>query len=126
MQELKEKFEGYFNLDERELNMLINLFDKIELSKGDAFLHQGDTCKELAFIKEGIFRISTLINGIDATQWIATEEYYITDLANFMQGSKSRWDIVALTDSTLYSISKSNYDTIDSFIPDWSKKRRSF
>lgn len=126
MQQLKEQFQKYFKIEESQLDMLVALFNKVELSKGDVFIHQGYTCKELAFVKDGILRISTQTGGADITQWIATQGYYITDLVNFMQGAKSRWKITALTDSVLYSISKSNYDTIETFIPGWAAKEKDF
>lgn len=126
MQQLKEQFRGYFDIEESQLDTLVGLFDKVELSKGDTFLHQGCACKEIAFVKEGVLRISAPVDGDDITQWIATPGYYVTDLVNFMQGTKSRWTITALTDSVLYSISKPNYDKLETLIPDWGKKEKEF
>lgn len=126
MHKLEEQFQKYFDIDETQLDKLLRLFDKVELTKGDVFIDQGYICKKLAFIENGIFRISTQITDTDITQWIATEGYYITDLANFIQGAKSRWKITALTDSVLYSISKLDYDTIENFIPNWAAKEKAF
>lgn len=126
MEQLKNQFRSYFNIEDSLLDILVTLFDRKELFKGDVYIHQGYICKELAFVKEGIFRISTQIEDKDITQWIATQGYFVSDLVNFVQYDKSRWTITALTDSTLYSISKSNYDKIGTFIPDWYTMEKSF
>lgn len=126
MQQLKQQFQQYFNVEESQLDTLVSLFDKVELAKGDIYIHQGYICNKLAFVKEGILRISAQIDSHDITQWISTKGYYVTDLVNFMQGTRSRWNITALTDSVVYSISKSNYDKIENHIPDWSKKEKAF
>lgn len=126
MQNLKEQFKEYFDIEESLLDKLVSLFEKVKLAKGDIYIHEGYTCNKLAFVKEGILRISTQIDGDDITQWISTPGYYVTDLVNFMQSGKSRWKITALTNSVLYSISKSDYDKIENCIPDWTKKEKAF
>lgn len=126
MEQLKEQFRGYFGFDEDKLDYLVSLFEKRILAKGDVFIQQDRLCKDLAFVKEGIIRVSTLLDGKEITQWIATKGYYITDLVGFLESSKSRWNISALTDSVIYSISKHNYDKIQTSIPEWNHKERQF
>ena len=122
MQDLKEQFSTYFDTGDDKLDSVISLFDKKHLNKGQVFIRQGDICKYLAFVKQGIMRVSTVINGKEITQWIATKGYYITDLAAFITGGRSRWTITALNNTTIYSISKSDYEQIGKIIPDWNIK----
>lgn len=126
MEQLKAQFKDYFNIDEEKLNPLLDLFEIKILNKGDLFLHSQTYCKELAFIKEGIIRVSADYDGKDITQWISTKGYYVCDLDSFFFNTKSRWNIIALTTTRLYSITRSNYDRINEIIPDWNIKEKQF
>lgn len=126
MEQLKAQFKDYFNINDNNLDSLLGLFEIKTLDKGDFYLHSESYCKELAFIKEGIIRISADYDGKDVTQWISTKGYYVCDLDSFLFNTKTRWNITALTTTTLYSISKTNYDRIYQIIPDWNLKEKQF
>lgn len=126
MEKLKMHFQTYFNLEDKQLDTLVSCFTKEEIKKGGIFIKQGYTCNKFAFIENGIFRVSTIVDDSDITQWIATSGYYVTDLVNFIQDEKSRWTITALTDCTIYSILKSDYNRIEGLINNWNKIERTF
>ncbi len=126
MDKLKEYLANYFKINRGSLEDVAGLFEVKLLDKGDFFLHAGKRCTEMAFVKDGILRISALADDKEITQWIMTEGYFATDLNSFIFGAPGRWNIRALSNSVLYSISKSNYEKMGRMVPNWPSLEREF
>lgn len=126
MDQLEEYLVNYFKINSESLDAVAGLFEVKLLDKGDFFLNAGKRCNEMAFVKEGILRISALADGKEITQWIMTEGYFATDLNSFIFGDPGRWNIQALSNSVLYAINKSNYEKIGKMVPNWPSLEREF
>jgi len=126
MTELQLYIKSYFGIEESKLQLLAEFFVVEELTKGSSFTEVGKRCNKLSFIKSGYLRISNTHNGKDVTQWISSQGEFLTDLNSIIFGNASRWDIVALTDCELYTISKENYDRIGELIPEWHQLEKMF
>lgn len=126
MTELQLYIKSYFGIEESKLAILEELFEAETLQKGSTFAETGKRCNKLSFIKSGFLRVFNHHDGKDVTQWISTEGEFITDLSSIIFGNPSRWDIVALTDCAVYTISKENYDRIGTLIPEWHQLEKMF
>jgi len=60
------------------------------------------------------------------TQWIANQGMFLTDLSSFIFNTSSRWNIQALSNCELYSISKENYHTIGVDVHNWPELEKLF
>jgi CRP-like cAMP-binding protein len=113
---IKSYFEG---LSTNDAARLLTYFKPIELKKGDYLCPIDRKCDQLAFVQHGLLRMYALQDGKEVTQWISYAGYFATDLSSFMFDTPARWRIQALTDSTVFSISKADYILLPSVLPEW-------
>lgn len=126
MEQLRIKLEKGFYIKQEMFDSVCDLFDIKVIRKGELFIKSDTYCKQLGFIKDGLMRVFALHDGKEVTQWISREDNYITDLASFLFNVPTRWNIQALTDCTLYTISQSNYSRIGNLIPNWAEIEKQF
>ncbi len=120
MSELEHYIKTYFEIiKEEDLNKIVSLFEKKTLKKGEFLLKSGKICSNLSFVNAGLLRMYLTNEDKEITQWISTKGYFSTDLTSFIFNSPSKISIQALTDTEVYSISKTNYESIDKLVPDW-------
>ncbi len=126
MNDLQQYIQTYFGIEESKLVLLEDLFMEESLSKGVAFASVGKRCSKLSFIKSGYVRVFNHHEGKDVTQWLSSQGEFITDLSSLIFNTPARWDIEALTDVELYTITKENYDRIDTLLPAWHQLEKMF
>ncbi len=126
MNDLSDFLALHFGLSYEDIENIASFFEEEKLEKNDYFLHKDKACKKMSFIKDGILRLYSLIDGKEVTLWIATNGYFISDLDSFTFNKPARWNIQALTETSLYTISKGDYDKIGSLIPNWKDIENQF
>jgi len=127
MSELEQYISSYFGVvDKNDLQKIGFLFKKTEIKKGEFYLKTSKTCKTLSFIQEGMLRIFVNTPDKEITQWISTPGYFITDLSSFINETPARWNIQALTDTIIYTISKEDYKSISTLVPIWNELEKMF
>ena len=127
MSELAQYIKSYFGVvQEKELETIVSLFKKTSLKKGDYFLKSGKVSNQLSFIQSGLLRIFVSTEEKEITQWISTQGYFVTDLSSFIFQTPARWNIQALSDADLYTISKEDYNKIGKLIPAWNELEKLF
>ena len=117
---------AYFILDNDSIQKLSSLFKPEVISKNDFFTQENKNCDKLSFIKKGFLRVSKLHNDKDVTQWIASQGELITDLSSLIFDTQAQWNMQALTDCEVYTISKKDYQSLAQVIPDWVKAEKLF
>ncbi|MFZ9846790.1 MAG: Crp/Fnr family transcriptional regulator [Flavobacteriales bacterium] len=127
MSELAQYIKSYFGVvQEKELETIVALFKKTTLQKGDYFLKTGKPSNHLSFIQSGLMRIFVSNEEKEITQWICTKGYFITDLSSFIFQTPARWNIQALTNVELFTISREDYNKIGQLIPAWHQLEKLF
>lgn len=126
MNELENYIQSYFGIEHADLQKLVSLFKLEKLQKGDFFIESGKPCDKLSFIKSGLLRIYVQTPEKEVTQWISTTGYFVTDLSALVFNKPSRWNIQALTEVELYTISKKDYQNIGHLIPQWYQLEKLF
>jgi len=124
--ELEQYIQNYFEANEANLSAIAAAFTYETVSKGDYLLKQGRYCNRLSFVKSGLIRIYAHKEDREVTQWISTAGYFTTDLASFVFSTPARWNLQALADCELYTISKEAYDKLGNEIPEWHKLEKLF
>lgn len=123
----KEQYIGtYFGIHSELLPQTSTFFKEQPLLKHQFFCRQGRPCKSLSFIRSGAIRVYSYQDGKEVTQWIAGEGELITDLSSIMFGTIARWEIQALSDCVLFTISQSDLERLGDFIPDWPVLEKKF
>lgn len=94
--------------------------------KGDYFLKTLQYSNRLSFVEKGYLRMYANHQDKEITQWISGPGYAEVDLSSFLFGERSRWNIQALEDSTIFSIYKSDYKELNSMLADWQEIENKF
>ncbi len=92
-------------LDPATLELVRAAFERHPAPKGTQLLHQGDICKHLYFLSEGISRSYSLRDGQDITNWFSFRNDFITSYSSFFPKAPSYESIQMLTDGVLFRIS---------------------
>lgn len=96
-----------------ELNDILNHFTMKLVSKNEILVNQGEICKYLYFIEQGMGRSYYLNeNQKEITQWFFGKGKFMTSADSFFQKKPSLYYLEVLEDSILYLISKENLDKL--------------
>jgi len=126
MTELESYINNFLGIPREKLADLATLFKPESVHKNDFHTRAGEACKKLSFIKSGHFRVFALKEGKEITQWIGSDNEFITELSSLIFNTPSRWNIQALTDCEIYSISKFDYERIGEVVPEWKDLEKLF
>lgn len=127
MSELAKYIESYFGVAQaKELDNIVSLFKHTQIKKGDYFLKSGHTSDKLSFVQSGLMRLYVSTPEKEITQWISSKGYFVVDLSSFIFETPARWNIQALTNTELYTISKDDYNSIGKIVPQWTQLEKLF
>jgi len=127
MTDLEQNITSYFGvMQANDLQKITSLFHPTTLKKNDFFLKYGKPCDKLSFIQSGLLRIYVDVGDKEVTQWISTKGYFVTELSSLLFQAPARFNIQALTDATLYTISAADYKKIGDLVPQWHQLEKLF
>lgn len=92
-------------ISQATLEVLEEVFRIEERKKGELLLRQGEVCKNLYFLAEGICRSYSIKEGNDITTWFSFKDDFITSFTSFFPKEPSYENIEMLSDGCLYRIS---------------------
>lgn len=118
--ELKEALIDLFDVSSPDAAFIASKFKAESLSKQDYLLREGQYSRKLSFIASGLLRFYVQTERAEVTQWIGGPSYFATDIAAFLFGTAARWNIQALTDVKLWSLSETEYRELEQHFPDWN------
>jgi CRP-like cAMP-binding protein len=126
MIELEDYIKTYFGIPEEKVKKVCQLFHVETLKKGSYFLKRKQFCNRFSFIQSGLLRVYSTHKQKEITQWIASKGYFVTDVYAFVFNQRSRWNIQAINDCSLISISETNYQNIKTIVPNWDELEKKF
>lgn len=127
MTELEQYIKSYFGVvNTDDLKTIVSLFNLTTIKKGEFLLKAGKRCDNLSFVQSGLLRVYISTDEKEITQWISTKGYFSTDLSSFVFETTSRASIQALTDTEVYSITKTDYKKIGEQVPKWHELEKLF
>ncbi|MGE8431054.1 Crp/Fnr family transcriptional regulator [Chryseobacterium joostei] len=112
-----------FNLfSESEIEEFLQLFELRKVNKNEYFIHEGERCREVAFIKSGIFRSFYLSDdGKDMTYCFRFPNTLMAAYSSFISGSLSKENMQAINDAELLVLKKESMDAIVQDDLNWTK-----
>ena len=119
MEPLRECISNQINIDKDALDDIVSSFEIRKIKKGQFFLESGKNSKEMAYIESGYLRMYDIADGKEITFWIASEGKFITSLSSFVLECENYWNIQALTDCSLFVITKENHFELCKRQPKW-------
>ena len=119
---IKNYLKSYNILTDDEIEIFIQKTTKRNLNKQDYFIKEGETCKEVAFVLNGIFRSFYISDKEEEiTYCITFPDNLMTAYSSFITGQSTVENIQAITNVELLIIPKSTIDDFVSKNPNWTK-----
>jgi len=125
--------ENLISFLEKDLNIPKNLIPKItafykeeQLSKGQFLVKKNQFCHKLVLIEQGYFRFFSLSDKKVITHWIFGKNQLVTDVSSFFLQEPAKWNIQTLTDTTVFTLTYSNYQKLRKEIPQWDNYEKLF
>lgn len=123
---LEEQIQSYFGIEDRALSEVARLFKSEQINKGDFHTKLNQNTVRLSVLTEGYLRIYNDHDGKEITQWISSPGQFVTEISSLLFDRPSRWNIQALTDCKLQSISTTEYKKLNDTIAGWPRLEKLF
>ena len=105
---------------------IIAFYHEETLPKNDFLVKKGQYCSKLCFIENGYLRFFTRSEKKTITHWIFGKDQLITDVASFFLQEPAKWNIQALTDTSVYTLTSDNYQKLRREVPEWDHYEKLF
>ena len=102
------RIKAYILLEDHEVEFIKNLFKEEHYANNEVLHREGNVCKKLYFVADGIVRFSQLADGEERTYFIRSEGEFCNDLESFLNQIPSKNSISAVGKITVLSITYSN------------------
>lgn len=116
---LKSELINVFDLSKEEVEIVYPYFKQINFKKGEFFIQENQPVERMGIIKNGITREYFIDKDQEITKFIATEGDFISDASGLNLSTKSRWNIKAVTECEIYTISKNQLEQIRQKMDRW-------
>ena len=115
---LFEKFDEKIRLTDEEKELCRTFFTPKKLRKKQYLLQEGDVCKYVAFVEQGMLRSYSIDEkGSEQIMQFAFEGWWISDHLSFLTGEPSNFNIDALEDCELLLLSRQAEEQLMEKIP---------
>ena len=126
MSALESYISTHFGVTRQEAEAVATAFRPQSVAKGSHVLRSNGMCHWLSFVQSGYVRFYAQHGEKEVTQWIGSQGYFVTDLASFVLDAPARWNIEALTDCELFTISRDDYRSLSKLVPNWDQLDKLF
>ncbi len=120
MQSLISFLRNDLAIPEQLIPEITPFYTQEKLRKNDYLVKKGKPCLKLGLIERGYIRFFTYSDKKEITHWIFGAGQLITDVASFYLSEPAKWNIQALTDTTLYSLSQADFQRLTQTLPAWN------
>lgn len=112
----------HITLSSEEKDHISQLVVEEKLEKNDFVIQQSNPCQHICFVNSGALRAFHLTpNGKEHTIMFAVSDWWITDMHCFLNEQPAMVSIKAVEPSSIYKLSKSNFDALFIEIPAFNK-----
>lgn len=119
---MKEFLDSYRFLQDSEIDEVAKFATIKQLKKGEYFIRQGEVCKEIAFVKTGIFRnFITSNSGEESTYCITLPNNSISSYTSYITGNATVENIQAIANSEIFILQKEVLDKAINENNNWMK-----
>ncbi|MCA6066411.1 Crp/Fnr family transcriptional regulator [Chryseobacterium sp. RG1] len=121
MEFIKSILADTVGIKESSIQSLLELVTERKISKNEFLIQEGQTCNFVGFVKEGVLR-SFVYSKVEEHN----NDFYFPNtiacaLTSFLTSEKTNCNIQALSDSTIFCLSRQQLDSIMSQNMEWLK-----
>lgn len=122
MNALIKLFDSILPLSDTEKSVITDHTSLETLKKGELYCTQGQVCRKMGFVVDGVFKVvRTNEQGNDYILYFTNEGHFVVDLDSFSQQVSGEETIEALTECTVITITKKDFDFLEKTLPAFSK-----
>lgn len=115
-------FNSVFSLSKEDITLLNNRLSIERISKNHSYCTQNTICKKMGFVLDGIFKVEkTNELGNKYIPYFITKDHFAVDILSYTTNTISDENIIALTECTVATITKKDYDFLEKNISNFSK-----
>lgn len=112
----------HIDLTKDEIAFFISLLQEQQVTKKDFILKEGQLCKSISYVHSGTLRAYySDKEGKESTIMFAIADWWITDMFCFINQQPAMLHIEALEQSTIYQLSKNNFDQLCNEVPKFER-----
>jgi CRP-like cAMP-binding protein len=108
-----QEFMRRFGVDDETLTLFCARLSHKRVEKKEFFVRQGETCRHIAFINEGLLRLYYDVEGEEHVRQFHFEQSFCSEYQSFLTERPALMSLQALEDSSLLLISR--HDLYDLF-----------
>lgn len=115
-----EKLTAYFNkvgFVGEDLQRIVGSFQVQKFHKGDFVVEAGKVSRYIGIVETGMFQYYVLKDGEEKTSYVSIENTWLASLHSFISGKPAMENIRALTDGSIYMLSKENLKKLVDELP---------
>ncbi|WP_158800188.1 Crp/Fnr family transcriptional regulator [Pedobacter sp. L105] len=121
-EEILRNIKKHISLTEKETSFFISLITAKSLSKKALVLEAGQDCRYLSYVATGALRsYYTDKDGKESTIMFAIADWWITDMYCYLNKKPAMMNIETLEQSTIFQISRTNFDELLEKVPKFEK-----
>ena len=121
MDNLITLFNDILPISTKEENLIKEHLCVDSFSKKHCYLELGKTCNKLGFVENGVFKVSSFKdNGDEYIKYFVTKGHFLIDLNSFFYDTPSTENIIGLTNSTVYNLSRSSFKILENEVANFS------
>lgn len=124
--DLKLFLRTYAQLADGELETIVSNFCAGAVRKGEHLLRQGETCKDLVFVRKGCIRLYYIKDGVEISVWFAFEKSSAIEIYSFISETPSNYYLEAIEDSEILYLPKSELNKLYDKFPIMHTVMRNF
>jgi len=95
-----------------EVNEIMEAFKFKKLGKGDYFVEEGKTSKQIAFVSKGMFQYFYAKDGKEITTYVSGANAFLASLLSFFRQQPSKEYIRALSDAEIWTLHFNDLDKL--------------
>ena len=109
-------------LDEKEAHFFIALLQQQQVAKKEFILQEGQLCKSISYVHSGTLRAYYADKeGRESTIMFGIADWWITDMFCFINQQPAMLCIEAIENSTIFQLSKTNFDLLCHEVPKFER-----
>jgi CRP-like cAMP-binding protein len=123
-----ENYKKYLNsvisMDEQSFEKAVAHLKVRTIPKADFIIKEGQTCREIAFVYKGLFRIFNLNDGVEVNSCFCFENSFACPFSSIVNQMPSTESIQALEDSIIVTFSYESCNQISKENKQWQALRQ--
>lgn len=120
MHPFRTYIERFTRLSEEEWEAIESCLTRREYPAGQSLLEDGQVCRKLYFVEQGLLRFFVYKDGLDASKFFTVAPYCFTSQKSFTEQMPSRDNIETLEDSVIWELSRADAFALFRY-PNWSE-----